>query len=1018
MSRSRRQYRLPMVAVALALAVLVAAAWQRRASPPAASARPARAEDLASLHADLAQRLAAIEAVSALPEAAKSAGRPWIALGPHLQGGRARAFAVDHNDPRRLLLGGATGGVWLSADRGIHWRRAQTPDELVGVTSLAQDPRPAQGHRWYLSGGEGRFFVTNPSFGFFRSEDGGETWQVVSTSAEFPHLEYTLRVAVSGRGHVFVASQRAGVYRSVDFGTGWDPISGRHRFSDVGAHGDTVLTIGTDLATDTEGGQPELWLSTDGGESFESLAPPPGGRLADRCVLQVATADVAWVLCDHSNHLRYGRLLRFDIPTRTWSDRTEGLRLEASPEWGEEARAFGDTYEGYTLALAVSPQDSDLVLVGGTQLARSFDGFSTRGTRDDVVGGNIHTRYDQEIRLHHADQHLMVFDPLNPGGVYSVNDGGLYYTTDIAGPIIEWNRQVPWRSLNRGISTAQIYDVSMVVTEQAERFVIGTQDNGTLLLNRDRATGQLGEVWLLSGDGGDSHLFRDGGRAIISTQLGSVHGLDLTTSSMLTTHPAARPDDTFPFITRLGVEPSREERLFVTGSRGLWTTDELPDTDSAFPPMPTWRLVAWPDSQAGYAETFAFGRGAVSPPLVVARGLELMMVRHAAEPDALEHLSRVPAQGQITALAFFPDSDTELVVGTSGPYSRGVFHSIDGGVTWREVTGDLPGAVRPTALAIVEHGGNPEILLGTNAGLLGTSALAGGETAWTRLSVAEVGHAVVSDIDVSDDGSVAVATYGDGLFARLGQIAEEQPAWSGIRFDPNYAGEGVSIWQSTAALVHVQYYSFDESGSPRWDWIDLAPSPLGLRSTSAGWLSFAQDGNEVSTVPRPWPSFATLHTDQASRIRSCGQRRPPVARPPSADYLSFWFAIDAEERVRCLQRLIPETDRGPREGLWYAGDDDAGWGLAIREGQAVLFGVLYLYDREGQPTWLTFQGASDQVRFTVDETVLPCPSCEPSTYPVGTINLSPAESGLALELALENDRVSWNRQTPLIRLAQ
>lgn len=128
--------------------------------------------------------------------AAKAGGlfaADWSPQGPNNVGGRTRALAIDldYNGTtnRRILAGGTSGGMYLSEDGGNSWRLVTDLAHHASVTSLAQDPNDRR--VWYHGTGEllgasaaGGGNLMLWGHGIFKSTDGGLTWsQLPSTIA-------------------------------------------------------------------------------------------------------------------------------------------------------------------------------------------------------------------------------------------------------------------------------------------------------------------------------------------------------------------------------------------------------------------------------------------------------------------------------------------------------------------------------------------------------------------------------------------------------------------------------------------------------------------------------------------------------------------------------------------------------------------------------------------------------------------------------------------------------------------
>src|SRR6185295_15365395 len=86
---------------------------------------------------------------------------------------------------------------------------------------------------------------------------------------------------------------------------------------------------------------------------------------------------------------------------------------------------------GYDLVVSVHPNRPNTVFIGGTNIFRSTDGFTT-SNNTTVIGGydpaSSYPFYTSYLN-HHSDQHGIAFLPSNPDMMIQVNDGGIYKTT-------------------------------------------------------------------------------------------------------------------------------------------------------------------------------------------------------------------------------------------------------------------------------------------------------------------------------------------------------------------------------------------------------------------------------------------------------------------------------------------------------------------------------------------------------------------------------------------------------------
>ena len=89
-----------------------------------------------------------------LPKSSAMSKANWIHRGPYNVGGRTRALAMDVQDENILFAGGASGGMFRSADGGLSWAMTTRSNQLHNVTCVAQDTRIGHEDTWYFGSGE------------------------------------------------------------------------------------------------------------------------------------------------------------------------------------------------------------------------------------------------------------------------------------------------------------------------------------------------------------------------------------------------------------------------------------------------------------------------------------------------------------------------------------------------------------------------------------------------------------------------------------------------------------------------------------------------------------------------------------------------------------------------------------------------------------------------------------------------------------------------------------------------
>ncbi|MCG8580400.1 MAG: hypothetical protein MI866_10810, partial [Bacteroidales bacterium] len=150
----------------------------------------------------------------------------WIERGPGNVGGRTRGFVVDPDDNtgNTWFAGSVGGGIWKTADAGQNWVPVSDDWPNMAVSSLAMAPSNSQ--VMYAGTGEG-FYNLDAIMGngIFKSIDGGETWNLLSSTEGNGAFRYVNRIAIDHNNeNIVYAATNWGIYKSVDGGSSWSTI--------------------------------------------------------------------------------------------------------------------------------------------------------------------------------------------------------------------------------------------------------------------------------------------------------------------------------------------------------------------------------------------------------------------------------------------------------------------------------------------------------------------------------------------------------------------------------------------------------------------------------------------------------------------------------------------------------------------------------------------------------------------------------------------------------------------------
>ncbi len=150
----------------------------------------------------------------------------WQNIGPAFCGGRVVDIEAYDLRPGKFLAAAATGGVWLTEDRGRTWRSLFNREATSSIGDIAVSQRD-ENLVWLGSGESNAQTYSFPGCGVFKSTDGGTSWQHMGLAAT-RHIarividpQETDTVYAAAAGNLYAASAERGVFKTMDGGKTW-----------------------------------------------------------------------------------------------------------------------------------------------------------------------------------------------------------------------------------------------------------------------------------------------------------------------------------------------------------------------------------------------------------------------------------------------------------------------------------------------------------------------------------------------------------------------------------------------------------------------------------------------------------------------------------------------------------------------------------------------------------------------------------------------------------------------------
>lgn len=390
------------------------------------------------------------------------AGMKARVVGPAAMSGRVAAVDAVASDPNHMVVGAATGGVWISSNGGLNWTPVFDDEECASVGAVAINQ--ANPDIIWVGTGEGNTRnSTSIGCGMFKSLDGGKTWSKIGLEnserinriALHPTNPDVAYAAVLGK--LWGDSEERGLYKTTDGGATWNRLL--YANESTGA---------TDIQMDPtnpnklfasmwqfrrwpyffkSGGEGSgLYVSHDAGENWEQLTEEdglPAGELGRSAfAISRSNPNRVYALIEAEESV----LSRSDDGGRTWASINTDFDINDRPFY------YND--------IAVDPQNPDRVYRIGSRVKMSIDG----GKNFDFIDAIACCAPTNTI---HIDNHAWWINPADPRHMIDGNDGGIAVTRDGG---------ETWRFIEN-LPLAQFYHVA-VDNDLPYNIYGGLQDNG------------------------------------------------------------------------------------------------------------------------------------------------------------------------------------------------------------------------------------------------------------------------------------------------------------------------------------------------------------------------------------------------------------------------------------------------------------------------------------------------------------------------------------------------------------
>jgi len=641
--------------------------------------------------------------------------------------GMGRVNVIRKLGPTTYIAGTPQGGIWKTTDNGVNWVPKTDGIALLGISDIRVNPNDPM--KIYAVTGD-RHKDASLSIGVIKSLDGGETWSTTSLV-----LTPVLDKATSNLGmkpnnpDQMVAVLQQDVYYTSD---AWATHT---KGTDIQGGLDIIYTNDFILISDIFG---NIFRSTDNGANFVMIYSNNEGEsnISLRFNPTVVGNDVYFLAAKKNAPVLYKASIA------QINAATEANKLVPTKVGGTISDY--NPQGVYNVVLAVNPNDINKIIVLGVDGYYTNNGGATWAKKMDAY--NSPTSGETYV---HPDYHFAEF--MDDNTVLVGHDGGVglinistqpFGHTDITGNLI----------------ISQIYHGAIYNSDMNnDNFLLGLQDNDGFSKSPTTKSGNW--VAVLAGDGTAAGINH---RNPLIRFIGGTHGsLDRTSSAYLAdykdqTQVIASNESTAPFVCEVTIHNQNPNHVFAGHGQLKYSKD----AGQTFQDVGQELHVGPTDEVDQYGDRIA---------VIGKNGQKL--ARYDTVTGTFSNITDIVKPTGITSnfnSICLASTNNTVIYGTVSGLNAGnkVFKSTDNGLTWTNITFDLPNVIVRKVLNQVAGTASFEeiIYVATNVGVYGLIRETENSKKWTKIGKL-FPNVTVYDLDINYTSlKLYASTHGRGFW--------------------------------------------------------------------------------------------------------------------------------------------------------------------------------------------------------------------------------------------------------------
>ena len=377
-------------------------------------------------------------------------------IGPAGMSGRVTSIDVDLSKPNKIVIGSASGGVWISESGGIHWKPVFDKEAVQSIGSIKiNQNNPSE--IWAGTGEGNPRNSSNMGAGIYKSLDGGQTWKLMglektkSIHRIHVHQENSNTVFAGATGSMWGPNAERGVFKTTDGGKTWvkslyvnDNVGCADLIMDPNNSNKLIAAMweyGRKPWTFNSGGPGSgLYITYDGGDNWKKLTDKEGLPKGDlgRMGLSFAPSnpDIVYALIEAKENGLYKS-----------TDGGKKWKLVSKKNIGNRPFYYADIF--------VDPKNENKIYNLHSVVTYSID------------GGKTFSELMSWSKVH-PDFHAFWIHPEDPNFVIVGNDGGMNISRD---------NGANWQFINN-LPLGQFYHIE-IDDDFPYNIYGGMQDNGS-----------------------------------------------------------------------------------------------------------------------------------------------------------------------------------------------------------------------------------------------------------------------------------------------------------------------------------------------------------------------------------------------------------------------------------------------------------------------------------------------------------------------------------------------------------